>query len=396
MNWYVPNMGYEENFLPAEQAKLGHEVHIITSDRIPAWEGYKRHVGRFIDNRVIGSGIFEDNNVTIHRLHCRFEVVNGGQVILKGLRKTLRELEPDVVQAHGTLTVLAILAVWYSKELGYKVFVDDHSHAGNFKVDSVLKKIYLRVATLFYRRYGQRVSCWMPVTYAAEEILRSFVNVASDRIEVTHLGADVTRFVKSDEDKAAGRALIGIGADDTLIITSGKFVERKDIDILIRAFHAVATNRNDIYLLLLGNGPEAYMQKIRTLATRSDARDRILFRDFVSNSELPLYYNAADLGVWPGIHSITVIEAAATGLPVILPEEDLAYHILFKKDAAIGFKRGDPDSLSDNIMKLLNDPALKSEIATNCASLVASTLSWRSIAQRLITLYSKDSYAHAL
>lgn len=255
--------------------------------------------------------------------------------------------------------------------------------------------MYIRVAALFYRRYGKRVSCWMPKTYAAEEIMQSVVNVAGDRIEVTHLGADATRFVKSDEYRAAGRALIGIGADDTLIITSGKFAESKDIHILVRAFHAVALKRDDIYLLLLGNGPEAYMQRIRTLATRSDASKRILFKDFVSNSELPLYYNAADLGVWPGIHSITVIEAVATGLPVILPEEDLAYGILFKKDAAVGFKRGDPSSLSDNIMKLLNDPALKSEIATNCASLVASTLSWRSIAQRSIALYSKDNYTRA-
>jgi hypothetical protein len=97
MNWYVPNMGYGGNVLPAEQSKMGHQVQIITSDRVPVYAG----LGRILGERIMGSGIFEDNNVTIHRLPCRFEVVNGGQVILKGLRKKLRELEPDVVHAHG-------------------------------------------------------------------------------------------------------------------------------------------------------------------------------------------------------------------------------------------------------------------------------------------------------
>jgi glycosyltransferase involved in cell wall biosynthesis len=394
-SWYVPNTGYEENFLPAEQAKLGHQVHIITSDRIPAYKGYKHHMGRFIDERIIGSGIFEDNNVTIHRLPCRLEVKNGGQVILKGLRRTLRELEPDVVQAHGTWTPPAILAVWYSKELGYKVFVDDHSHVDNFRTDSLLKKMYVKVAAVFYGVYGKRVSCWMPKTYAAKEIMQSLLKVPSDRTEVVHLGADATRFFKSDEYRAAGRALIGIEDDDTLIITSGKFDEPKDIHILIGAFHAVASKRDDVYLLLLGNGPESYMQRIRTLATSSDSSSRILFKDFASHNELPLYYNAADLGVWPGAHSITVIEAVATGLPVILPEGELAYGVLFKKDAAVGFKRGDSDSLSESVLKLLQDSNLKSKTISNSLLLVRNTLSWRRIAERTIEIYSTNHDSNA-
>ena len=236
----------------------------------------------------------------------------------------------------------------------------------------------------------------MPKTYAAKEILQSLVNVAGDRIEVSHLGADATRFVKSDEYKAAGRALIGIGADDTLIITAGKFTEPKDIHILVRAFHAVAAKRDDIYLLLLGNGPEAYMQRIRTLATSSDAGSRILFKDFASHSELPLYYNAADLGIWPGSHSITVIEAVATGLPVILPEEDQAYGILFKTDAAVGFKRGNPDSLSESVLKLLHDSNLRTKMTSNSLFLVKNTLSWRKIAERTIEIYSMNYDPNAI
>jgi glycosyltransferase involved in cell wall biosynthesis len=323
--------------------------------------------------------------VTIHRLPCRFEVVNGGQVILKGLRKTLKELEPDVVQAYGTLTPLAILAVWYSRELGFKVFVDDHSHAGNFKTDSVLKKMYVRVAVHFYLIYEKRVFCWKPTTCAARPLL-VLLKVPEERIETTYLRTDTNRFTKSEEHRQIGRAQIDVGDKAILLITSGKFNESKDIDVLVKAFFDIASKRDDVYLLLLGNGSSAYMQQIRSLIKSSDVGQKILFRDFVPNAELSLYHNAADPGIWPGIPAISVIEAIATGLPEILPEEELAYDLLFKKDSAIGFERVEPASLSHNITNLLCDVGLKSKIATNCSSLVANTLLWRCIAQRSVAI----------
>ncbi|GAJ21945.1 unnamed protein product, partial [marine sediment metagenome] len=40
MNYYIPGMGYQENYLPAEQKKLGLFPFIITSDRYPPIQHY--------------------------------------------------------------------------------------------------------------------------------------------------------------------------------------------------------------------------------------------------------------------------------------------------------------------------------------------------------------------
>ena len=82
MNWYIPNMGYQENYLPAEQKKLGHDVEIITTDRFPAYKGFKNHVGKLHKNRIVGTGTFKDNDVIIHRLPTIFEF-RGGQIIVQ-------------------------------------------------------------------------------------------------------------------------------------------------------------------------------------------------------------------------------------------------------------------------------------------------------------------------
>jgi hypothetical protein len=37
MNWFIPGMGYQENFLPLNQAKLGNSVTIICGSEVPPY-----------------------------------------------------------------------------------------------------------------------------------------------------------------------------------------------------------------------------------------------------------------------------------------------------------------------------------------------------------------------
>ena len=112
MNWYIPGMGYQENYLPAEQKKLGHDVEIVTSDRLPPYKGYERHIGKIVGKRIVGAGTFEDNGIKIHRLPIFFEIESGGQLFLKGLKKKLKQLEPDIVQAHGAFSLLTLQVIF--------------------------------------------------------------------------------------------------------------------------------------------------------------------------------------------------------------------------------------------------------------------------------------------
>jgi glycosyltransferase involved in cell wall biosynthesis len=141
-------------------------------------------------------------------------------------------------------------------------------------------------------------------------------------------------------------------------------------------------------LLLLGNGPKNYMDQLVNLSLNLGIKNNIIFTDFVPNNELPKFYNAADIGIWPGDHSITAIEAVATGLPIIVPNDDLAYKILFDNGSAIGYTRGDITSLFQNINKLISDKRCLDNISQNCLKLTSDTLSWEKVAERSIEIYS--------
>ena len=108
--------------------------------------------------------------------------------------------------------------------------------------------------------------------------------------------------------------------------------------------------------------------------------------DFLKNKELNKYYKAADIGVWPGDHSIGVLEAISSGLPVIVPKDDKAYEILFKHKAAIGFKRKNIKSLKNSIVRLSNKTEAE-KIKKNGLLLISNILSWKNIAQKSIEIY---------
>lgn len=389
MPWYVPSMSYQENYLPAEQKKLGHKVDIVTCDRIPSYQGYDGYLGRMTGERILGTGTFEDNGIAIHRLKTIFEIQNGGMMVSIGMKRKLEELSPNVVQAHGAFVPSTLQAIAYSKRLGYRAFVDDHTHEENFHLDSLGKRAYISTIKSIYRICGDRVSQWMPITYSSREILHSVLEIPFEKMQLLPLGADATRFKKSEELRKQGRKEIAIDLDDFLIISSGKFHESKDIIPLIEAFSDVIQIKPSCKLLLVGNGPADYMERLRIIAKKEGIENSVIFHDYVGNEELPRYYNAADVGVWPGNPSITVIEAIAAGLPVIVPENDLAYKILFDNHATMGFKRGDKASLSAAMLSLMENESNRSALSINAMQLVANELSWEKIAEKSIHIYSE-------
>jgi len=390
MDWFIPRLGYQENVLPAEQKKLGYDVSIITSDRLPSYEGYHNHIGRLIGDRKIGIGVFSDREISIYRLPCILEHKRHGQIVYLGLKKKLMELKPDIVHAHGVFTPSTLQIVFHGRKNKYKVVIDDHSDSYNFLPNSILAKSYLEVVKQFYKRYNKNVSRFLPVTYSSKNIIKSLLRIPEDKIELLHLGVDVNIFKESKDLRKKGRKELDIKDDEILIISSGKFTQKKDIHILIRTFEDVYKKYPNSKLLLIGNGPLEYMTYLRDLAEALMIKEKVIFHDFVVNTELPKFYNAADIGVWPGSPTITIIEAIATGLPIIIPSQNSPYSILLNNQSVLGFEEGDFHSLFEKINILIEDTEKREKISTQALKLVEKELSWEIIARKSIEIYLKS------
>lgn len=384
MSWYVPGLGYQENKLPREQAHLGHDVDIIASNIFPESCRDIPSLRRLESQGCFSTSMTIDEGVRLHRLPG---IERRGMTYMFGLRSKLEEVSPEILMAHGAFSPDTIRAISYSRSLGYKVFVDDHSLGMNESSRPFADSIYLSACRAYYSLFGDRVSMFLPVTSASCRVLNSIIPKSKSKSVLLPLGADTRAFSKSADARRLGRNELGLGDSDLLVISSGKLLPEKRMTVLLEAFAKVAETRPNMRLLIMGSGPESHMRELRDTIRRLGIGDRAQMREFVPHEQLPLYYSAADIGVWPGLPSITVVEAAATGLPIIVPDDETAYGVLREASAIRTYNAPSPVSLAEEIFTMVDDQILRLATSVNARKVVAERLSWISIAERTVRLF---------
>jgi glycosyltransferase involved in cell wall biosynthesis len=171
---------------------------------------------------------------------------------------------------------------------------------------------------------------------------------------------------------------------DTLFIYTGKFIPEKGPHILADAASRLLKKNNNIKVLLLGNGYPEYIKKIENFIVKENIEDRIIWHDTVPNKELFRFYSAADVAVWPKEASLSMMEAMACNLPIIISDASEVTERLEYNNGLI-YIDGDPQSLSIQMEKLL-DPKLRSDMGRCGRRLIEDKLNWSIIAAKFIEL----------
>ena len=132
-------------------------------------------------------------------------------------------------------------------------------------------------------------------------------------------GAEPERMIKW---RAAVREELKLGADEILVLFSGKFIEKKNPELIFEAFARLsAAEQKRFRLLFVGSGP--LQAKLEDLAAQIPGR--VHFTGFVNQAEIPRYYAAADILVLPSRRAgetwgLVVNEALQAGCGVIVSD----------------------------------------------------------------------------
>ena len=121
----------------------------------------------------------------------------------------------------------------------------------------------------------------------------------------------------------------------------------------------------DVHYLIAGDGP--YRPDLERLTVALGLQDCVTFAGFVPDAELPALYAAADLFVQPSREAmgntaiegfgITLVEAGASGLPVIGGRTGGTGEAIADDDTGVLVDPYDPDALAAAMMRLLQDDA---------------------------------------
>lgn len=167
-----------------------------------------------------------------------------------------------------------------------------------------------------------------------------------DKVEIIVNAVDTERFYPKDKKEI--RKKMGWPIDAFIVAFTGSFIERKGV---MRLSHAL-DKFDDVYSIFMGVGDE-----------RPNCKN-ILHCGRVNNAELCDYLNAADAFVLPTQAegcSNAIVEAVASGLPVISSDLPFNYDIL-DETCSILIDPNDEDAIASAIMRLKNDGQLKEKL----------------------------------
>ena len=386
MGYYMPRLGYQENFLPFEQQAIGNRVHIITGDRYVPHPSYSSVYGKQLGPRIVGEGQQVDRGVTIHRLAVPFELTRRNNPWIGGLSDRLNQIKPDIIHLHG-VTPLSSLQVILSRKARRVTLVCDH-HLCQFNLEpfTLLKRIYYASFRLLLSGYAQkRVSGWLPINEDARKVLATPLGISGASVYINRLGVDITNFQPNEADRKSYRKENKIRPDQKLIVFAGKVERRKRLKDLLIAFATAISDREQktAILAIFGGGDETYLTALKMQAETLGISNAVQFHPMQPHDKLPAIFNAADIGVWPGDAAITTIEALSCGLQIILPSNPgLSY--VANCDGAAEFPRGNTSALAEILASYINTlGADRNHIATSCAE----KLSWQAIARDSINIY---------
>lgn len=285
--------------------------------------------------------------------------------------KDVRKLKPDVINYHFPDD--SSLYVWLMT-----FFVDSplvvNIHGNDLHIFSKQAPYSFFIKQILKRSSAVLVNS----AYMRGEFSESFPEL-KDKVEIIPNGIDVEYFQNIKPKKYFS---------EPYIFFVGRMVQKKGVDILLRAF--AKANIEGLKMLLEGHAEE--LEEMKRLSRELGVEDKVKFTEGkLSDNEKVAYMKAAIFGVMPSRiepFGIVALEFLASGVPLIASKTGGLKKILEDGKTCLFFRNEDVDDLVKKIHELYGDQKLQDRLVKN-GSREVQKYSEDKIAQKYLELYKK-------
>jgi len=216
--------------------------------------------------------------------------------------------------------------------------------------------------------------------YTKKDILEYF-NVKPEKIEIVYEGAPLRTCLESIQDAPF------INITRPYLLYVGNAYPHKNLERLILAFQKLIKDKQiDCQLILVGE-IDYFYQRLRKMSSGAPS-DRIIFTDFVSDSDLNTLYQNASLYVFPSLgegFGLPPLEAMAFGLPVVCSKATCLPEILGQ--AALYFDPENTKEMAEKIKMVFKDRKLQEKLIDQGFKRIQK-YQWSKMAQETLGIYN--------
>jgi glycosyltransferase involved in cell wall biosynthesis len=272
------------------------------------------------------------------------------RALLKLIRLA-REFKPHVVHTHtakaGFLGRQAALAVRPRPAIVHTY----HGHVLEGYFGAAKARLYLGLE----RALARASDCLIGVSQATVDDLVRLRVAPRERFRVLPLGLDLDRFAELPGAlRAESRGELGIGTGEILLVFVGRLVPIKRLDLLLGALARARKSEPRLRLAVVGDGEER--PRLERQAAELGIAADVRFLGY--RRELRPVFAAADIAVLSSDNEgtpVSLIEAAAAGLPAVATDVGGVREVVVSEETGILVPRDDAAALAEAMLLMAGD-----------------------------------------
>lgn len=361
---YTP---HDHRFLTAI-AESGHEVFYLRLEK----RGHQR------EDRLLPQGVTRINWAG-GGSQASFK---DGWKLLRGLRKTIRQIRPDILHA-GPVPTVGLLAALS----GFHPLVS-MSWGSDLLIDAGRNRFWGWAASYALKRSDVLLTDCETVTREALKY-----GIRREKVVSFPWGVDLGHFSPGDETQLRTR----LGWEEAYVLLQTRSWEPLyGVDVLARAFVTAAQANPELRFLFLGSGSQAGL--LRKIFMSGGVLDRVHFGGQVKLADLPAYYRTADLYL-SASHSdgssVSLMEALACGTPALV--SDIPANLEWVSHAENGwlFPDGDVQTLAECILELSQNRKRTDAARKKSRKVAEQRADWSQNIEKLMQAYKMAAQVSA-
>jgi len=223
--------------------------------------------------------------------------------------------------------------------------------------------------------------------FSKNELVK-YLRYPENKIDVIYHGVDHNHYYQKRSKEILKR--YNISANEKVILYVGTEHPRQNVSLLIEWFAEIKKILPSIKLLKIGASqwPRA-REKNEKLVSDLKLKNDVIFIDYVPEEELPLWYNSADLFMYPCSYAgfgIPPLEAMACGVPVITSNLSSLPEVV--GDAGIRVNLRNKKEVINSMYRILTNENLREEMIKRGLER-ARMFTWEKSAQQTLGVYEK-------
>lgn len=300
------------------------------------------------------------------------------------LKKTLRELKPDVVHTHSSKAgVIGRAAAWVEKI----PFVCHTVHGQAFhRYETPLKNFIYQASERWAAKRCHKIFA------VADAMIKQCLDAKiapAEKYMTVYSGMELENYLQDDEaGRCELRKKLDIPEDASVIVTVARLFPLKGYEYLVPAAEIISEKVKNAFFLVVGNG--IMMEEIKRKT--KDLGLNFVFTGLVPPAEVYKYVAVSDLMIHLSLREglpRTIVQALASAKPAIGFDLDGTPEVVMDNETGFIAEPKNCQQVADFAIKILEDPELKTKMGENGRELVKKQFDWRRMGDILEEEYYK-------